>query len=45
MPWTAPGSLSQQQYWQVLCFLLIQDGFATAGTVFDANNLSQIPLT
>ena len=38
------GSLNQQQYWEVICYLLIQDGFASSGVVFDTNNLSQILL-
>ena len=44
MPTNAPGSLTQQQYWDVLAYLLVQDGFVTSQTTFDANNLSQVPL-
>ena len=44
MPLNAPGSLSQQQYLQVLSFLLVQNNFVSAGTVLDTNHLDAISL-
>jgi mono/diheme cytochrome c family protein len=45
MPLTAPGSLSQEQYWQLLSFLVLQNDFVSAQTAFDPNTLSQILLS
>jgi S-disulfanyl-L-cysteine oxidoreductase SoxD len=44
MPQSKPGSLTQQQYQQLLGYLLMQNKDATASQTFDANNLSQITL-
>ncbi len=44
MPLDAPGALSQQEYRQLLCFLLVQNNFAAANAPFDQNNLSSIAL-
>jgi mono/diheme cytochrome c family protein len=45
MPLTAPGSLSQEQYWELLSFLILQNDFVSAQTAFDPNALSQITLS
>lgn len=45
MPLDAPGGLSQQEYFQVLCYLLVQNGFTPGNTVFNASNLGSIRLT
>ena len=44
MPYDAPGSLTQQEYLQVLSFLLIQNGFIKPETVISSNQLQQIQL-
>ena len=44
MPMDAPGGLSRQEYSQVLSFLLVENGFTPATTVFDAGNLSRLTL-
>jgi mono/diheme cytochrome c family protein len=44
MPMNAPGSLSRQEYLQVLCFLLVQNQFVPADTVFDPNSLGSLSL-
>lgn len=44
MPMNAPGILSQQEYSQVLSFLLVQNNFTPSDKVFDASNLGNIPL-
>lgn len=45
MPPNAPGSLPQQDYSQVLAFLLVQNNFTSPETPFDPNQLSSLPLT
>jgi len=44
MPYDAPGSLTQQEYLQVLSFLLIQNGFIKPETIISSNQLQQIQL-
>jgi len=44
MPYDAPGSLTQQEYLQVLSFLLIQNGLIKPETVISSNQLQQIQL-
>lgn len=44
MPYDAPGSLTQQEYLQVLSFLLIQNGFIKPETVIRPDQLQQIQL-
>ena len=44
MPIRAPGSLSQEQYLQVLSFLLLQNNLVAPGTVLDSSKLSSIML-
>ncbi|MFH1382138.1 MAG: hypothetical protein ABIH70_04505 [Chloroflexota bacterium] len=45
MPLDGLASLSQQQYLDVLCYLLLQNKFAAADTAFDPNNLQSYSLT
>jgi cytochrome c len=44
MPLDAPGSLSQQDYLDVVSFLLVQNNFVSSGTVLAANNLNSVSL-
>jgi hypothetical protein len=44
MPADKPGSLTQQQYLQVLCFMLVQNKFVTADTPVDPNQLERLVL-
>ncbi len=44
MPFDAPGSLSHQEYLQVLCYLLVQNNFASSSTTFNENGLASIQL-
>lgn len=44
MPANAPGSLTQQEYLQVLCYILLQNNFAAPDTAIDPNNLEVIEL-
>lgn len=44
MPMDAPGSLSQQQYSQVLGYLLVQNNFTPPDALFNASNLSNLTL-
>ena len=44
MPFNKPGSLSEEQYLQLLAYLLEQNKFVPAGTQFDLNTLQQISL-
>jgi polar amino acid transport system substrate-binding protein len=44
MPFDAPGSLSHQEYLQVLCFLLVKNNFASGSVTFDENGLGSIQL-
>jgi mono/diheme cytochrome c family protein len=44
MPANAPGSLSQQDYLDVVSYLLVQNNFVTPGTTLDAGRLSSINL-
>jgi mono/diheme cytochrome c family protein len=44
MPLTAPGSLSQQQYYDVVAFILDKDGLLPAGTVLSPQNASTLTL-
>jgi hypothetical protein len=42
MPLTAPGSLTSQQYTDLLAYILLQDNKVTPTTVFDQSALSGI---
>ncbi len=44
MPFNAPGSLSSQEYSNVLGFLLVQNNYVSASTAFDSNQLKNILL-
>jgi mono/diheme cytochrome c family protein len=44
MPFNAPGSLSSQDYMNLLGFLLVQNDYVTANTAFDPNQLGNIQL-
>ena len=44
MPLTAPGSLSQQQYIDVLSYILVQDNQVSPSTVFNQSQLGGITL-
>lgn len=44
MPFNTPGSLSRQEYLQVLCFLLTENKLVPAGTVFDESKLGGLVL-
>jgi hypothetical protein len=38
------GGISQQEQWEVLCYLLVQNNFTSPDTVFNLDTLSQIQL-
>ncbi len=44
MPLEAPGSLSHQDYLNVLCYLLVQNNYVSAKTVFNESQLINIAL-
>ncbi|MBI4295538.1 MAG: hypothetical protein HY667_00325 [Chloroflexi bacterium] len=44
MPLEAPGSLTPQEYLEVMSFLMLQNGFAGAGTTLNPNGLEELPL-
>ncbi len=44
MPFDAPGSLSSQEYQNVLAFLLVQNNYVTSGTAFNSNQFGNIQL-
>jgi hypothetical protein len=44
MPATAPGSLSQQDYLDVVTYLLVQNKYVAAGTAPDASQMANITL-
>lgn len=44
MPLDAPGKLSHQEYLQMLCFLLVQNNYASGSTIFDENALGNVQL-
>jgi mono/diheme cytochrome c family protein len=44
MPQDKPGTLTQAEYYQVLGYILLQNNWVTAQSIFNANNLSQILL-
>jgi polar amino acid transport system substrate-binding protein len=44
MPFDAPGSLTQQQYLEVLSFILLQNKMVAPDTVLDTSKLPSIPL-
>jgi cytochrome c len=44
MPLEAPGSLSHQDYLDILCYLLVQNNYVPADTVFNESQLSNITL-
>ncbi|MBI2830602.1 MAG: hypothetical protein HYX81_05535 [Chloroflexi bacterium] len=44
MPLEAPGSLTQQQYLEVMSFLILQNGFADAGRTINPNGLEELLL-
>jgi mono/diheme cytochrome c family protein len=45
MPLNAPGSLSQEQYYDVLAYILDQDGLLPAGTPLTPQNVGTLSLT
>jgi mono/diheme cytochrome c family protein len=45
MPLNAPGSLTQEQYYDILAYILDQDGLLPAGTVLTPQNVGSINLT
>jgi len=44
MPLEAPGSLSHQDYLDLLCYLLVQNNYVSADTIFNESELSNITL-
>ena len=44
MPLDAPGSLSHQEYLQLLCFLLVQNNDASGSAAFNENALGSVQL-
>jgi cytochrome c len=44
MPLEAPGSLSHQDYLDILCYLLVQNNYVPADTVFNESQLNNITL-
>ena len=44
MPLTKPGSMTQQQYQELLAYILVQGNKVTPSNVFDQNNLSSISI-
>jgi cytochrome c len=44
MPVNAPGSLSQQDYLDILSYLLVQNNFVSSSTALDASNLNNVTL-
>ncbi|HZT06482.1 MAG TPA: c-type cytochrome [Chloroflexota bacterium] len=44
MPDDDPGSLTQQQYYDVLAYLLDQNGWNPTGSAIDASTVGSIPL-
>jgi len=44
MPTNAPGSLSQEQYLQVLSYLLLQNKFVSAETAINSDQLDSVQL-
>ena len=45
MPFDAPGSLSQQDYLNLMAFLLVQNNYLAAATPFDTGQLNGVQLT
>lgn len=44
MPFDAPGSLPEQDYYRVLCFLLVQNKYVQGNAVFDPGALQSVQL-
>jgi mono/diheme cytochrome c family protein len=44
MPLDAPGSLTRQQYIELLSFILVQDGYMQSNAIFDEGKLASITL-
>lgn len=44
MPYNAPGSLSHQEYLDVLSYLLVQNNYVSADTTFDESQLINLSL-
>jgi mono/diheme cytochrome c family protein len=44
MPFNAPGSLSSQQYLELLAYLLVQNNFVSSGQAMDSASLGSITL-
>jgi cytochrome c len=44
MPLGAPGRLSHHEYLEVLCYLIVQNNYVSADTVFDEAELNNISL-
>ena len=45
MPKNRPGTLGSEQYQQVLAFLLLENRYVDAGSIWLADQLSTIPLS
>jgi len=44
MPFDAPGSLSSQDYLNLLAFLMVQNGYLSATAAYDSNAILNIQL-
>jgi cytochrome c oxidase subunit 2 len=44
MPLDAPGSLTHQQYLELLSFILVQDGYMQSSNIFDESKLASVAL-
>jgi cytochrome c len=44
MPWYAPGSLNENDYWQLTAYLMQANGFSLAGHLLDPASAGQIRL-
>lgn len=44
MPLEAPGSLSHQDYLEILCYLLVQNNYVSPNSIFNESGLSSITL-
>lgn len=45
MPWHAPGSMRDEEYWQLTAFLLDLNGIDLGNTILDADNAAGISLS
>jgi len=44
MPRGAPGSVSAEEKWQILAWILLENDFVRSSTVLEESDLSEIPL-